>query len=66
MLVQSTADWTLVRVPYIEFSDERSGIRVSLEDSPGKKINAADIAGFLIDQLRDETYIRQSPFIAGI
>ena len=66
ILEESNADWTLVRVPYIEFTDERNEIGVSLKDSPGKKISAADIAGFLIEQLEDKAYIKKSPFIANI
>ena len=66
ILAQSDIRWTLVRVPFIEFIDKRSEIGVSLEDSPGKKISAADIAGFLMDQMNDTTYIRKSPFIANI
>jgi len=65
LLTQSNVDWTLVRVPFIEFTDERSEIAVSLEDSPGKKISAVDIAGFLISQLDDKAYIRKAPFIAN-
>ena len=66
ILSGSNTDWTLVRVPYIEFTEERSKIGVNLEDSPGKKISAADIAGFLIGQLDDKTYIRKAPFIAKV
>ncbi|MCE7041697.1 NAD(P)-dependent oxidoreductase [Dyadobacter sp. CY312] len=66
VLQKSDADWTLVRVPYIVFTDELSEIGVSLEDAPGQKISAASIAGFLIDQLSDENYIRKAPFIANI
>lgn len=66
VLSDSNINWTLVRVPYIEFTDQRSKIGVSLGDSPGKKISAADIAGFLIDQLNETTYIRKAPFIANI
>lgn len=66
ILSESNADWTLVRVPYIEFTEERSQTGVSLEDSPGKKISAADIASFLIEQLNDETYNKKAPFIANI
>ena len=66
ILSGSNTDWTLVRVPYIEFTEERSKIGVNLEDSPGKKISAADIAGFLIEQLNDVTYFRKAPFIANI
>ena len=66
ILENSDADWTLVRVPFIEFKEERSRVGVSLEDSPGQKISAADIANFLIDQITDQTYIRKAPFIANI
>ena len=65
LLTQSNADWTLVRVPFIEFTEERSEVKVSLENSPGKKISSADIAGFLMNQLGDRTYIKKSPFIAN-
>ncbi|TDE16840.1 NAD(P)-dependent oxidoreductase [Dyadobacter psychrotolerans] len=66
ILAESNADWTLVRVPFIEFTEDRKEMAVSLQDSPGKKIYAADIAGFLIGQLDDDQYIRKAPFIANI
>lgn len=65
ILSASDRAWTMVRVPFIEFTDERNGLRVSLEDCLGTKISAADIAAFLVDQLNDTTYIRKSPFIAN-
>ncbi|MCF2501714.1 NAD(P)-dependent oxidoreductase [Dyadobacter chenhuakuii] len=66
ILQSSQVKWTLVRVPFIEFSEERSALKVSLEDCLGSKISAADIAGFMFVQLTDDTYIRKAPFIAGI
>lgn len=66
ILSGSELNWTLVRVPLIEFSDLRNEIKVSLEDCPGDKIGAADIAAFLIDQLSNDQYLRKSPFIANI
>jgi putative NADH-flavin reductase len=65
ILSASDLAWTMVRVPFIEFMDERNELRVSLEDCLGTKISAADIAAFLVDQLDDTTYIRKSPFIAN-
>ena len=64
ILASSEIRWTLVRVPYILFTDEKGTVGISLLDSPGKKISAGDIADFLITQLDDETYIRKAPFIA--
>ncbi|MEA9415242.1 NAD(P)-dependent oxidoreductase [Flavobacterium sp. PL02] len=66
LLVESNANWTLVRVPFIEFTDASAEIAVSLEDCLGDKINATDIAGFMVDQIFDDKFIKQSPFIANI
>jgi putative NADH-flavin reductase len=66
ILSQSKVDWTLVRLPLIEQTDLRNEISVNLEDCPGDKISATDLAEFLIGQLSDETFIRKSPFIASV
>jgi len=66
ILTKSDAEWTLVRVPFIEFTEARKPIQISLEDAAGTKIGAADIAGFLIDQIKDQNYIRKAPFISNI
>jgi len=66
ILAASTLNWTLVRLPLIEQTDERRGIQVSLDDCPGDKISATDLAHFLIEQLSTDIYIRQAPFIANI
>jgi uncharacterized protein YbjT (DUF2867 family) len=65
ILSESDVAWTLVRVPFIEFNGEQQGVKVGLLDSPGPKIEAADIAAFMIGQLGDDTYIRKAPFIAN-
>lgn len=65
ILSESHVAWTLVRVPFIEFNGEQQGVKVDLLDSPGPKIEAADIAAFMIGQLGDDTYIRKAPFIAN-
>ena len=65
LLSASLVNWTLVRVPLIEQTDELGNLRVDLEDCPGEKISTTDLAKFLIDQLTDQQYIRKSPFIAS-
>jgi putative NADH-flavin reductase len=65
LLFNSSVDWTLVRVPFIEFTDAVGKIVVNLEDCLGNKISAGNIAAFLIEQLSDKTYIGKSPFIAN-
>ncbi len=66
VLSASEAKWTLVRVPLIEFTDLTHETVVNLEDCKGSKISAADIAGFVVDQLLDETYVRKAPFISNV
>ena len=65
ILSKSDINWTLVRLPLIELTDEKRKVIISLEDCPGDKISATDLAYFLIDQLSSDTYIRKSPFIAN-
>ena len=66
ILTSSDVNWTLVRVPFIEFTDTEGETIVSVEDCGGSKISANDIATFVIEQLSDETYIKKSPFIANV
>lgn len=66
ILVNSNIDWTLVRLPLIEQTDERNQVNVDLEDCPGDKISATDLAFFLIEQLSSEAYIKKSPFLSNI
>ena len=63
MLANSDLDWTLVRVPMIEFKEGRDNFDVDLKDCRGSKITADAIAGFLVDQLSDDRYFRKAPFI---
>src|SRR5690606_8135142 len=66
VLINSDVSWTMVRLPLIEETDERSKTLVSLEDCPGDKISAADLAYFLTEQLSDTAYLRKAPFIANV
>lgn len=66
ILSNSTIDWTLVRLPLIEQTDHSGELIVSLEDCPGDKISATDLANFLIKQLFDDRFVRKSPFIASV
>ncbi len=65
ILTESNLDWTLVRVPFINFTDSPREIQVNPADCPGRSISAADIAIFLREQLSDSRFIRRAPFIAN-
>lgn len=66
LLEQSLLDWTLVRIPFIEFQEACGEIAVNLKDCPSGKINAESLAVFLVDQLLDESYYRKAPFVASV
>lgn len=66
ILSASELNWTLVRVPFIEFLESSGELAISLEDCPGNKISAGNLAIFMVDQLSDETFIRKAPFVASI
>lgn len=66
ILSASNIDWTLVRLPLIEQTDEVCDVQISLEDCVGDKISATNLANFLIEQLTDNQYVKQSPFISNV
>ena len=66
LLANSDIDWTLVRLPMIEQTEARGKIAVSLQDCPGNKISATDLARFLVGQLTDATYYKKAPFVANV
>lgn len=66
ILKASEVDWTLVRLPLIELTDTCGAIATSLEDCPGEKISATDLARFLIGQLSEGPFLRNSPFLANL
>lgn len=64
LLASGDLDWTLVRVPMIEFTNFKGPVTVSVEDCLGSSISAGSIAAFLFKQISDNRYLRQAPFIA--
>lgn len=64
LLSRSTLDWTMVRLPRIEQSDEARPICIDLEDCPGSSISATSLARFLVGQIDADTYFRKAPFVA--
>ncbi|MFD1601444.1 NAD(P)-dependent oxidoreductase [Flavobacterium artemisiae] len=66
LLEESDVNWTQVRVPFIDFTDNSSEIAVNLEDCLGDKITALDISKFMIKEMIESKYSRQSPFISNL
>lgn len=66
ILVSSTLDWTLVRLPLIIPTSEHFKTEANLIDCAGEKISAADLSAFLVSQIEDETYTKMSPFLYNV
>lgn len=66
LLLESDLDWTLVRLPLITITDRSCNTEISLIDCKGENISAADLAEFLVSQIEDSNYIRESPFLYNI
>lgn len=66
LLQKSNVNWTQVRVPLIEFTDNSSEIVVNVEDCLGDKISAVDISKFMAREMIESKYKRQSPFISNL
>ncbi len=64
-LVESEADWTLVRLPWIQLTEVEEDVKVSLEDCPGEAVSASALARFLVAQLTDDAYAGQAPYVAN-
>ncbi|MBK1896427.1 NAD(P)H-binding protein [Chryseobacterium sp. YIM B02567] len=66
ILTQTGLDWTLVRLPLIIQTSERFATEANLEDCKGEGISATDLAEFLISQIENASYTRQSPFLYNL
>lgn len=66
LLAESNLDWTLVRLPLINLTEEHFNTETSLEDCKGEGIGAADLAAFLVSQIEGKDYMKQSPFLYNV
>jgi putative NADH-flavin reductase len=65
LLAASSIDWTMVRLPVVDLTDQILPLTISLEDCPGEQISASSLANFLIEQLTAGEYLKKAPFIAN-
>lgn len=66
LLTESNLDWTLVRLPLIVQTSETFATEVNLKDCKGENISATDLGQFLISQIKNDDFIKQSPFLYNI
>lgn len=63
---QSDRDWTIVRVPMLTDQPRSGQIRVGwVGKGTGPRLARADLAAFMLQQLEQDTFIRQAPVISN-
>jgi nucleoside-diphosphate-sugar epimerase len=65
VLAASILDWTLVRLPLIQQTDEMPDVITSLQDCPGDFISASSLGAWMIKQLSSDEFVQKAPFIAN-
>lgn len=62
----SDVDWTLVRVPMLTDDPATGEVEVGyLGKGVGVRVSRADMAAFILEQVDDDTYLRQAPVISS-
>jgi len=66
LITNTTLDWTVARALYLTNQPAEGRYRVGFVGSgSGTSITNADVAAFLLDELRDAKYIRQRPLVSN-
>lgn len=66
LITNTTLDWTVARALYLTNQPGEGRYRVGFVGSgSGTSITNADVAAFLLDELRDAKYIRQMPLVSN-
>jgi len=62
----SAVDWTIVRVPMLTDGPRTGVFRVGyVGDGPGLRLSRADMADFMLQQLRETKYRRKAPVVSN-
>ncbi|RFZ86021.1 NAD-dependent epimerase/dehydratase family protein [Mucilaginibacter terrenus] len=65
VLSARNVDWTLIRLPMIQQTDELPEVITSLEDCPGDFISASSLGKWIVDQLGSSSFSKKAPFLAN-
>jgi len=65
VLQNSGLDWIVVRGPMLKEGEKKGGYKVTFVDkNSGISVNRADLAEFILNQIDDDTYLRQMPVVS--
>ncbi len=63
---QSDLDWTVVRAPFLNNEPPKGTYRVGhLGVHTGSSITRADVAAFVLDELKNAKYVKQMPLVSN-
>ncbi len=65
VLENSSADWTLVRLPVVKEGQGGCEVKSDPERMTGNRIYNGDVARFLVGQIDEDEYVRRCPFIGS-
>jgi putative NADH-flavin reductase len=56
--------WTIVRPPRLTHGDRSGSVEAGyLEPGPTDRLSRADLAAFMVEQVEDETWVREAPMV---
>jgi putative NADH-flavin reductase len=62
----SDRDWTIVRVPMLTDGEQTGRVKVGfVGKGTGARITRADMADFMLKQLKDDTYLKRAPVVSN-
>lgn len=65
VIEESGLDWVIVRAPMLTDGERRGEYRVGyVGKGSGSKVSRADVAGFMLDQLESDEFLRQAPMVS--
>jgi putative NADH-flavin reductase len=63
---QSDLDWTIVRVPMLTDDPATGDVKVAyVGKGMGSRLSRSDLATFMLEQVKDQTYFHQAPAISN-
>src|SRR3712207_4818655 len=65
VIQESGLDWVIVRAPVLNEGEKKGEYRVGyVGKESGTRLSRADLAGFMLEQTTDDTYLRQAPMVS--
>lgn len=66
LLAASGVQWTMVRLPLIDLTDDPGQLQTDLHHCPWPRVSASGLAQFLVGQLKDDSYHQKAPFAGNV